>query len=78
MQVVAEGVETLDVWRELQVLGCDILQGYVIARPLTPLALTSSLCDPKTDYVNHRAGTDGSDDFEAAHSIAPLGQELPC
>ena len=74
MQVVAEGVETLDVWRELQVLGCDILQGYVIARPLTPLALTSSLSDPKTDYVNHRAGTEGSDDFEAARAIVPLAQ----
>ncbi len=35
MQVVAEGVETVDVWHELQVLGCDVLQGYVIARPLT-------------------------------------------
>jgi EAL domain-containing protein (putative c-di-GMP-specific phosphodiesterase class I) len=47
MQVVAEGVETVDVWHELQVLGCDILQGYVIARPLTQLAMTSSLASPR-------------------------------
>ena len=74
MQVVAEGVETLDVWRELQVLGCDVLQGYVIARPLTPLALTSSLSNPKTDYINHRLDSTGSDDFEAARAIVPLGR----
>jgi hypothetical protein len=32
---------------ELQVLGCDVLQGYVIARPLTHLAMTSSLASPR-------------------------------
>ena len=47
MQVVAEGVETVDVWHELQVLGCDILQGYVIAQPLTQVAMTSSLSSPR-------------------------------
>jgi len=47
MQVVAEGVETVDVWHELQVLGCDVLQGYVIARPLTHIAMTSSLSSPR-------------------------------
>jgi EAL domain-containing protein (putative c-di-GMP-specific phosphodiesterase class I) len=47
MQVVAEGVETLDVWQELQMLGCDVLQGFVIARPLTELAMTSSLATPR-------------------------------
>jgi len=47
MQVVAEGVETVDVWHELQVLGCDVLQGYVIARPLTQIAMTSSLSSPR-------------------------------
>jgi len=49
MQVVAEGVETVDVWRELQVLGCDVLQGYVIARPLTQIAMTSSLSTRQAD-----------------------------
>jgi EAL domain-containing protein (putative c-di-GMP-specific phosphodiesterase class I) len=40
-------VETVDVWHELQVLGCDVLQGYVIARPLTQLGITSSLASPR-------------------------------
>lgn len=32
--VVAEGIETLDSWRALQNLGCDLAQGYFIARPM--------------------------------------------
>jgi diguanylate cyclase (GGDEF)-like protein len=43
MRVVAEGVETLEVLHELQTLGCDIVQGYVIARPLAPAAVTRFL-----------------------------------
>jgi diguanylate cyclase (GGDEF)-like protein/PAS domain S-box-containing protein len=34
IKVVAEGVETWDHIRILQDLGCDILQGYALARPL--------------------------------------------
>ncbi|MDB5555167.1 MAG: hypothetical protein JWL86_5151 [Rhizobium sp.] len=34
IKVVAEGVETRDHIRILQDLGCDILQGYALARPL--------------------------------------------
>ncbi len=34
MKLVAEGVETRDVWKELQTLGCDIAQGYLIAKPM--------------------------------------------
>jgi len=31
---VAEGVETMDDWRLLQDLGCDVAQGYLIAQPM--------------------------------------------
>src|SRR5690606_7524975 len=34
IRVVAEGVETRDHVRILQDLGCDILQGYALARPM--------------------------------------------
>ncbi len=34
LRVVAEGVETLEVWDELKLLGCDIAQGYFLSRPL--------------------------------------------
>lgn len=36
---VAEGVETLLDWMLLQELGCDIAQGYLIAKPMTPAEL---------------------------------------
>jgi diguanylate cyclase len=35
-QVVAEGVETEQILAELTVLGCDIAQGYLLARPMPP------------------------------------------
>jgi diguanylate cyclase (GGDEF)-like protein len=34
MRVVAEGVEDEATWHVLEVLGCDIAQGYFIARPM--------------------------------------------
>jgi EAL domain-containing protein (putative c-di-GMP-specific phosphodiesterase class I) len=34
MQVVAEGVETREVWSTLHGLGCTLAQGYYVSRPL--------------------------------------------
>jgi len=34
LKVVAEGVETPEVWAQLAPLGCDIAQGYFISRPM--------------------------------------------
>jgi diguanylate cyclase (GGDEF)-like protein/PAS domain S-box-containing protein len=34
MKVVAEGVETLDQWRFLAEAGCDLVQGYLVAKPM--------------------------------------------
>jgi diguanylate cyclase (GGDEF)-like protein len=34
LRVVAEGVETVDTWRALEALGCDLAQGYLISRPV--------------------------------------------
>jgi hypothetical protein len=39
LRVVAEGVETELQRDELVSLGCDELQGYLFARPMTPAAL---------------------------------------
>jgi EAL domain-containing protein (putative c-di-GMP-specific phosphodiesterase class I)/CheY-like chemotaxis protein len=36
MEVVAEGVETQEVWNKLGAMGCDIAQGYYLSRPLPP------------------------------------------
>lgn len=34
MKVVAEGVETSDVLEKLEAFGCDVVQGYLIGKPL--------------------------------------------
>lgn len=42
-KVVAEGVETRQVLRKLTALGCDVVQGYLIARPMRLAALEGVL-----------------------------------
>jgi diguanylate cyclase len=37
--VVAEGVESLEVWNLLREFGCDLAQGYYLSRPLPAAAL---------------------------------------
>jgi diguanylate cyclase len=39
LRLVAEGVETAEAWRDLQLLDCDVAQGYLVSRPLTPIDL---------------------------------------
>ena len=36
LTVCAEGVETVETWHRLRLLGVDVAQGYLIARPLSP------------------------------------------
>jgi diguanylate cyclase (GGDEF)-like protein len=43
MRVVAEGVETNDVLVALRLAGCDIAQGYLLARPMSIAALAAWL-----------------------------------
>jgi len=39
LKVVAEGIETPEVWAALLRLGCDIAQGYFISRPMAAAAV---------------------------------------
>jgi hypothetical protein len=43
LRVVAEGVETVAVWNQLRMLGCDLAQGYLISRPVAGAAVTEML-----------------------------------
>ncbi|KKB08377.1 histidine kinase [Devosia chinhatensis] len=43
IEIVAEGVETMEHARILADLGCDILQGYALARPMSPNAFSTFL-----------------------------------
>jgi EAL domain-containing protein (putative c-di-GMP-specific phosphodiesterase class I) len=40
LEVVAEGVETTEAWKELEALHCDLAQGYLLSRPLPAHELT--------------------------------------
>ncbi|MGL4995775.1 MAG: putative bifunctional diguanylate cyclase/phosphodiesterase, partial [Deefgea sp.] len=39
LKVVAEGVETIGIWQALAVMGCDEVQGYLIAKPMAAAEL---------------------------------------
>ena len=50
LEVVAEGVETADVWKRLRQFDCDLLQGYHVSPPLPALELAAWLdSHPKLD-----------------------------
>jgi diguanylate cyclase (GGDEF)-like protein len=42
-RVVAEGVEDRNTWRRLATAGCELIQGYVLSRPLPPEELEATL-----------------------------------
>jgi EAL domain-containing protein (putative c-di-GMP-specific phosphodiesterase class I) len=59
LKVVAEGVETQAAWNLLRRLGCDLAQGYLISRPLSPADTVSFLRQVKAastaaDEPTHR------------------------
>ena len=45
LRVVAEGVETRQVWDELRSMGCHVAQGHYISRPVTGSQLTQLLVE---------------------------------
>ena len=56
LRVVAEGIETREVMERLARLGCDVGQGYLIARPLTERQLRAWL---RSAAPCERPGTSG-------------------
>ena len=46
LKVVAEGVETKEIWHDLAELGCDVAQGYYLTRPIPPQELVEWLEKP--------------------------------
>ncbi len=43
LRVVAEGVEDKETWQELDLLGCDTIQGYHLAKPMSASTLDTWL-----------------------------------
>jgi diguanylate cyclase (GGDEF)-like protein len=64
MEVVAEGVEDRQTLEHLSVLGCDLVQGFYLSKPLPPRELTSWLLtnyDPVLVAVADLTGAHGGE-----------------
>jgi EAL domain-containing protein (putative c-di-GMP-specific phosphodiesterase class I) len=85
LTVVAEGVEDVPTWSLLQALGSDLIQGFVVARPLPaeelPAFARSHVADPpQSERLMPWRPRSGDrrrlDDRRLeAHPVAPSGQE---
>jgi diguanylate cyclase (GGDEF)-like protein len=61
LRVVAEGVEDEATWRVLQGLDCDLVQGYLLARPMAAEEMTRWLAEHFATYATnlHQPQVDG-------------------
>jgi diguanylate cyclase len=51
LRMVAEGVEDAETWRLLRALGCDVIQGYHLSRPLPTEQITRWLTESNLRVV---------------------------
>jgi EAL domain-containing protein (putative c-di-GMP-specific phosphodiesterase class I) len=66
LQVVAEGIEDRGDWELLRYLGCDIGQGYFIAKPMPAPEMDSWLMSQMTSRRKSRANGGREKDDGAA------------
>jgi len=52
LQVVAEGVETLEQLQFLQDLGCEYIQGYYFSKPVAPIDIVQQITYPEKLTMN--------------------------
>jgi EAL domain-containing protein (putative c-di-GMP-specific phosphodiesterase class I) len=65
LRVVAEGVEDEPSWRILQGLECDLIQGYLLARPMAAEEMTRWLAEHFASYAT-KLRLEQSDDESVA------------
>ena len=59
LEVVAEGVETLDELDVVRRLGCDVIQGYLLASPVSAAKIDLSDVDPPRCFPDSQRCGDG-------------------
>jgi EAL domain-containing protein (putative c-di-GMP-specific phosphodiesterase class I) len=55
MQVIAEGVETKEVWERLATMDCDIAQRFYMGQPMSPADLDQWLANSPWKMTKTRA-----------------------
>jgi EAL domain-containing protein (putative c-di-GMP-specific phosphodiesterase class I) len=65
LKVVAEGVETITSWDALGRLGCDLIQGFFVSRPLPVQEFTA--------WMEARSPSAGVSDRPAERRVGALG-----
>ena len=73
LRVVAEGVEDEASWRLLEGFGCDLLQGYFLARPMREDAMSAWLSDHFAGYATRLRAEDGTRDDAARGGASGTG-----
>jgi diguanylate cyclase (GGDEF)-like protein len=68
IEVVAEGVEDAEVWRQLEVIGCHVAQGYHLGRPMPAASFPAWLDGYRQAHAgdSHRPALPSSDFAPAA------------
>ncbi len=69
LSVVAEGVETSLAWKSLREMGCDIAQGYRVARPMPSVQATQWLVERVVRGPAERAGLRVVGDTDNVHRL---------
>jgi diguanylate cyclase len=73
LRVVAEGVEDEAAWRLLDTFGCDLVQGYFLARPMPAETMTGWLAEHFAAYATRLR----SDVDDSAPTETETGREQP-
>ena len=74
LKVVAEGVEAASSWEALGRLGCDLIQGYFVSKPLPTEQFTAWMTAWSSDHqpgIGHGELAAGG---ERQHSRVPAGR----
>jgi len=74
LKVVVEGVETEEHQDLLRSLGCDLLQGYLLARPLPPGQLQAALRSGLPYHESRSIASGATDDANAGATGALSGK----